>query len=161
MDYLIATRELPKQPIVSMRDRRPQQELPAFLGEAFGALFGKLGLLGVAPSGPPFVIYHEFGPDGVDAEVCLPIAEAVTGISEPRSRVLPPVTVASTLHVGRYEKLTAAYAALMEWIRRHEFEAAGPAQERYLSGPGDGVLPEEYRTELEIPIVPAAAAVPR
>ena len=76
MDYPIATRELAPQPIVSMRDRRTPQDLPRFLGGAFGELFGRLRLLGASPAGPPFVVYHEFGPDDVDAEVCVPVAQA-------------------------------------------------------------------------------------
>jgi hypothetical protein len=32
-------------------------------------------------------------------------------------------------------------------------------QERYLNGPGDGVPPAEYRTEIEIPVVPAPVPV--
>lgn len=159
MDYVISTRESGPQPIVSMRDRRPTRELPAFLGESFGQLFGRLGLLGVVPAGPPFVIYHEFGPDDIDAEVCVPVAQAVTATGKVRSRIVPAATVVQTLHVGRYEDLKAAYAALTDWISRNEFEAAGPVQERYLNAPGDQVSPEEYRTEVEIPIVPAAVAV--
>ncbi|MGZ8515150.1 MAG: GyrI-like domain-containing protein [Candidatus Limnocylindrales bacterium] len=160
MDYVIAKRELPQQPIVSIRDRCAQGDIPGFVGTAFGELFGRLGLLGVEPAGPPFVIYHEFGPDGVDAEVSVPIAQAVSATGRIKARVLPAVTVAGTLHVGPYDDLGAAYAALTEWIRSNGFEATGPFQERYLNGPGDQVSPAEYRTEVEIPIVAAAVAVP-
>ena len=160
MEYVIATRDLAEQPIVSIRDRRRHMDIPTFLREAFGALFGRLGMLGVTPASPPFVIYHEFGPDEIDAEVCVPIAETAPESEEVRSRVLPAMQVAGTLHVGRYEKLTEAYAALTEWIARNGLEASGPVQERYLNGPGDTDVPEEYRTEVEIPIAPAVVAVP-
>ena len=163
MDYAIATRELAPQPIVSLRDRRAAADLPAFLGHAFGELFGRLGLLGVTPAGEPFVIYHEFGPDGIDAEVCVPVAEFVSATGRIQTRVLPAVTVARTLHVGPYEELGAAYAALTAWVGDHGYEAAGPTQERYLNGPGgagEPVWPAEYRTEVEIPILPRAVPVP-
>jgi effector-binding domain-containing protein len=74
--------------------------------------------------------------------------------------MLPAVTVAGTLHVGRYEDLGTAYTALTDWIGSHGFDMAGPVQERYLNGPGDELRPEDYRTEVEIPIVPKAAAAP-
>ena len=163
MKYVIATREIEPQPILSIRDRRPAPSLPQFLGQSFDALFSRLGLLGVEPAGPPFVIYHEFGPDDIDAEVCVPIATGVTATGGIHDRVLPPITVATTLHVGPYEELETAYGALTTWIGENGFEAAGPLQERYLNGPGGpgvDVLPADYRTEVEIPIVPAAAAVP-
>ncbi len=70
------------------------------------------------------------------------------------------MTVARTLHVGPYEALGGAYDAVTDWIRGRGFELAGPMRERYLNGPGDNVTPAEYRTEVEIPVVAAAASVP-
>lgn len=160
MDYVIATRELGAQSIFSIRDRQITADLPMFLGAAFGELYGRLALLGAQPTGHPFVIYHALGPAEIDAEVCLPIESSASAAGRITSRELPAMTVARTLHVGRYEDLDAAYRALTEWIERNGFEAAGPVHERYLNGPGDGVEPTEYRTEVEIPIVPAAVAVP-
>lgn len=62
--------------------------------------------------------------------------------------------MAGALHVGPYEDLGAAYAALEDWIRQRGYEIAGPFQERYLNGPGDGVTPSDYRTVVEIPVRP-------
>jgi effector-binding domain-containing protein len=62
--------------------------------------------------------------------------------------------------VGPYEDLGGAYRALTEWIDRNGLEVAGPVQERYLNGPGDLVSPAEYRTEVEIPIIRTAVAIP-
>lgn len=160
MGYTIVTRELAPQAIVSTRDRRPKDDIPAFLGASIGELFGRLGLLGVEPAGPPFVLYHEFGPDEIDAEACVPVMQIDADSGTVQARVLPAVTVASTLHVGRYEDLGAAYAALTDWIASHGFDIAGAVQERYLNGPGDQLRPEDYRTEVEIPVTPKAAAVP-
>lgn len=160
MEYLIVTHDLKPQAIFSIRDRCKQDDLPGFFKAAFPELLGRLRLLGVAPSGAPFVIYHEFGTDGIDAEVSVPIDEPVAAAGKTESRVLPAMTVARTIHVGPYEKLGDAYTALWDWIKSHEFEIAGPIQERYLNGPGDNVPTSEYRTEIEMPIVPSTVAVP-
>ena len=160
MDYLIATHHLNLQAIVSIRAWRKQDDLPEFLKAAFPELLGRLRLLGVTPSGPPFVIYHEFGADGIDAEVSVPIGRPFAAAGRIQSRVLPATTVARTLHVGPYEKLGDAYKALWSWIRSHEFEVAGPVRERYLNGPGDREASIEYRTEIEMPIVPLVVAAP-
>ncbi len=160
MDYQFVKRDVAKQPIVSIRDRRVPTDIPTLLGEAFPELFGRLRLLGATPAGPPFVIYHEFGPDAIDAEVCVPVSEAVSATGSIQSRVLPAATLAGTIHIGRYEELEAAYAAITGWIRESGFETAGPVQERYLNGPGDDVLPAAYVTQIEIPIVPRDALVP-
>jgi effector-binding domain-containing protein len=160
MTYSIATHDLARQPIVSIRERHERADLPAFLGGAFGRLFSRLEELGVSPAGPPIVMYHQFGLDDVDAEVCVPIDQTIATSGPIQARVLPAVTVAGTVHVGRYEDLRAAYAALTEWLMRSGFDAAGPVQERYLRGPGDGVQPADYRTVVEIPIVRQPVSVP-
>ncbi|MEX2547783.1 MAG: hypothetical protein WD830_08340 [Chloroflexota bacterium] len=49
---------------------------------------------------------------------------------------------------------------MSDWITRNRFEAAGPVQERYLNGPGDHVAPSEYRTEIDMPIIPLATGAP-
>ncbi len=160
MDYVITTRHVEAQAIVSIRARHPQDDLPAFIKRAFPDLLGRLRVLGVSPSGPPFVIYHEFGADGIDAEVSVPIDQPVAATGKVESRVLPAMTVARTLHVGPYEKLGEAYAAVWDWITDHGYEPAGPIQERYLSGPGSRATSGEYRTEIDMPIVQLMVAAP-
>lgn len=160
MEYRIVTHHLEPRAIVSIRDRRKQDDLPGFLTAAFPELLGRLRLLGVAPSGPPFVIYHEFGTQGIDAEASVPIGEPVAAAGKIESRVLPAMTVARTVHLGPYEQLSDAYTAVSNWIRSHGYEIAGPVQERYLNGPGEGVASSAYRTEIEMPIVPSVVAAP-
>lgn len=159
MDYTITRRELDQQAIVSIRERRVEPDIAGFIGAAFPELYGTIGRVGGRPAGPPFVIYHQFGPDGVDAEVCVPVDHVITPTGRITSRVLPAMTVAHTLHVGRYEAMGDAYAAVTEWVGRNGLEAVGPFQERYLNGPGE-VDPTELRTEIEIPVAIALAAVP-
>jgi effector-binding domain-containing protein len=156
MTYDISRRVIPDQRILSIRDRMVQSELPAFLGRSFGELFSHLRLLGVEAQGEPFVIYHAFGWDDTDAEVCVPIGAEVVASGRITGRLLEGQSVAQTLHVGPYEELATAYAAVTAWIRRNGFEAAGPVRERYLNGPADAVSPTAYRTILEMPIVEAA-----
>lgn len=160
MPYSIATHDLEPQPIISIRARRAQREMPAFLGRTFGELFGQLRVLGVAPSGPPLVIYHEFAAADIDAEVCVPIGRDLSATGTARTRILPAATVARTLHVGPYEALGAAYEALQGWVAEHDLAVAGPVQERYLNGPGDVASPAEYQTEVELPVVPKVVPVP-
>jgi len=158
MAYDISTREVPDQPIVSIRERLPQSELPAFIGRSLGELYHHVTELGAVPGGEPFLIYHAFGPDGLDVEVCAPIVGDVAATDRIVSRVLPATMVAETLHVGPYEQLGEAYGELMGWIARKGFQVAGPVRETYLNEPGPGVPPEAYQTRIAMPIT--AAAVP-
>jgi len=160
MEYQVAIVEVDAQQIVSIRKRLSQREIPTFLAASFAELIGRLGLLGARPAGAPFVVYHEFGPREIDAEVCMPIDRPIDASGRVRSGTLPAMTVARTLHVGPYEKLGEAYRAITEWAERQGVEGQGPLRERYLVGIGDMVPPAEYRTEVEMPIVATTAAVP-
>jgi effector-binding domain-containing protein len=160
VEYQITTRQVPSQAIVSIRGCRPTDDLPAFIQTAFPELYGRLQRAEVSPAGPPFVIYHEFGADGIDAEVSVPVAVPIAATTKVASRVLPAMTVAHTLHIGPYEKLSEAYRAVSTWITDHGFAVAGPIEERYLNGPGDRVASTEYQTEILMPIVPVAVAEP-
>ena len=157
----IVTHRVEPRTIVSIRDRFPSDRMPGFISTAIPKILGRLRVLGVDPAGPPFVIYHEFGSQGIDAEVSVPVAPPIKATGSIKSRVLPAMTVARTLHVGPYERLGDAYAALTDWIKGHGFEVAGPVEERYLNGPGDRVPASEYQTEIEMPIVPHVVAAAR
>jgi effector-binding domain-containing protein len=159
MTYEITRHAVPDLPIVSMRERLPVAELPAFFGRAWGELYGYLGRLGVTPTGEPFAMYHAFGPDGIDLEACVAHAGGVPSTDRIDSRVLPATTVAETLHVGSYDELGNAYNALTEWVAREGFEPVGPHREIYLNEPGPDVPPATYRTLIQMPIAEAAVAV--
>lgn len=158
MAYGFTVHRIPEMPILSIRDRVDEAAFPAFLGVAFPELFAHVGAHEIVATGHPFVIYHAFGPDGIDAEVGVPIAGPAATTERIRAHTLPAATVVRTLHVGPYETLSGAYDALQQWITDHGYLAAGPHRERYLTGPDLEVPPAEYRTELDLPVV--AAAVP-
>lgn len=159
MAYEIRTYEVEAQPVLSIRRRLTTEEMPAFIGESCEKLYAYLGLLGVPPSGAPFVIYHAFGPGDIDAEVCAPTPHLVAGSSELDACELPATTVARTVHVGPYDQLGGAYTELTEWVGDHGYESAGPPRERYLTEPGPALAPADYVTEIDLPVAPAPVAV--
>jgi effector-binding domain-containing protein len=160
MFYEVSVLDVPAQWVVSVRRRLGAGEIPLFIGESFGQIYGHLAKLGVESTAAPFVIYHQFGPDGIDAEACAPIARRIAPAAPVRVRKLHAATVARTVHIGPYEELGGAYQSLTEWIDDHGREPAGPVRERYLTGPADALPPTLYQTEIEMPISPAPVALP-
>jgi effector-binding domain-containing protein len=158
MTYEFATHQIPTTGIISIRDQIVPDAFPAFLGGAFPELFEFVGRHGIATLGHPFVMYHAFGPDVIDAEVCVPVAAPGPTTDRIQARTLPATEVVRTLHIGPYEELGSAYAALTEWVSDHGFVSGAPVRERYLTGVTDDVPPSAYRTELDMPIEPAATA---
>ncbi len=159
MNEKITRHELPEQHIVSLRGHRTRDDLPAFLGRAFGELYAGLPALGSSPAGPPFAIYHTFGDGLIDVEACVPVAHPIADSDRVDTRILPPMTVAGTVHVGRYEDLDAAYRAVLAWVDQNGFVANGPVHERYLNGPGEDVPTDRYETVVEVPIIARSAPV--
>jgi effector-binding domain-containing protein len=159
MPYDITTHELAPVPIISVRERLPQAELPGFFAHAYADLYAHLGRHGVPPRGEPFTVYHAFGPDNVDAEACLPVPTEIATTERIAYRLLPAMTVVETIHVGPYEELGQAYQALEAWMTDNGYDSAGPVRERYLTEPGRGTPPADYLTIVQIPIERAPVSV--
>lgn len=160
MEHEIRLVRLDEQRILSIRHRVQQVAIPEFIANSIDDLLGRLALLGADPTGPPFVAYHEFGPHGIDAEVCIPVPESVRASGAMLTRTMPPMTVARALHVGPYDRLGAAYQAVNEWVDDHHLTIVGPFHERYLNSPGDVASPADYLTEIDVPVDEARVATP-
>src|SRR5262245_66050896 len=68
---------LQAQPAVAVRVVVPMDQLDmgAIFGGAMGRLFGYTGERGLAPAGPPYARYEEFGPERADVELGVPLTE--------------------------------------------------------------------------------------
>lgn len=155
----ISTRSIPEQPVLAIRGVVSPDMFQSFIGGAFAELYEFVSRGGVDIEGPPMAVYHLVAPEAFDAEVCLPVAGNAMGAGRIEARTLPAVTVATTVHLGPYDTEGQTYAELERWIGANGYVPSGPARERYLIGPDVGVTPAEYRTEIDMPIEPAPAAV--
>ncbi|MGI5132698.1 MerR family transcriptional regulator [Pseudonocardia sp. CA-107938] len=82
-----------------------------------------------------------------EMDVLVGVTSALAGL--PDAQVLPAGTWASTLHVGPYETLSAAYTALLEHVREQGHEAVGPVTETYLTDPSTSG-PDELVTRIAV-----------
>jgi effector-binding domain-containing protein len=147
--YEIRTAEMPPETILTKRVHTTLARVPAEMNAT-------LQTIGRPVHGVPFAIYHNepFRPNDVDVEMGvtispdLPFALADGLVT----RQLAAGTVAYTLHVGPYEAIGAAYEAIFAWLRQNGRSVSGPAREVYWVGPDDTNHPEDFRTEIEIPI---------
>lgn len=156
----IVIRRTIDQPVLAIRHAIPATMFQSFLEGAFSDLYEFLEEAGVEPEGPPMARYHAFGPEVIDVEVCLPVPTGTIGAGRIVPGLLPAATVATLVHVGPYDDEGEAYAALERWLEMNGHARTGPAAERYLVGPSDGVPPAEYRTQIEMPIDTALVAAP-
>lgn len=152
MPYDIEVKQLVPQPMVSIRTQCHAAEIGATLREILPEVARYLERMGVKPAGPPFTRYHGIENNRVDIEGGLPVAEAVAGEGRVSSGELPGGTVATTIHVGPYEKLPEAHDALDAWIHEQNKASAGPQWESYWTDPGKEPDPDKRKTELLWPI---------
>lgn len=151
-----------REAILVMSKRAPVRlsQIGGAISAAFGEVYGHLERQGVAPEGPPFVIYHGMPQADVpfDVEICAPVTRATDPPAGWRVQQLPAGLFATLVHVGPYDTLGTAYETLTTWIGAHELAIAGPPREVYLSEPA--TPPEQVKTIVEFPVSEVASPVP-
>jgi AraC family transcriptional regulator len=152
MAYSIETKELPAQPVLSIRRRVQRSGLAAALGELYGRIFQYTQQSGAALAGPPFTRYLESGPGLIHIEAGMPVAAAVPGDGEIVAGTLPSGPAARTVHAGPYETLNEAHAAVETWIRDQGLTPAGSPWESYVTDPADYPNPADWKTEVFWPL---------
>jgi effector-binding domain-containing protein len=125
----------PVQPTVCLHTVAPVSELPRVLGEAFSLLMAHLGKHGELPAGPPFVGYCNMDMQALEIEVGFPVSRTLPAEGRVEACEIPAGEYASTIHVGPYQTIERAYAALSEFIASRGREATGISYEFYLNDP--------------------------
>lgn len=96
------------------------------------------------------IIYDE---ETLDVEVVEPVTKYFEGNGEVQVYELPKIEkMACIVHHGPFSTLGKTFDTLFEWIRQYNYVADGPIREIYHKGDWVTDNPNEYITELQIPI---------
>jgi len=132
MPYEVEVVEREPQVAAVVAGRVPHDGVGPFIGEALGEVIRTVGEAAVV--GPPFCKV-DVDRDGFFLEAGFPVRAPI----DPTGRVvrsrLPGGEVATILHVGPYDGVPPAYAALEQWMSDNGMTAAGRPWEEYLDGP--------------------------
>jgi DNA-binding transcriptional MerR regulator len=156
---IVHARHQDREPTLAIRRRLPMADCPAFFGDAFPRLLGHAAERGAMVAGP---VGGRFGDgEGIDhddlvIEAFVPVDAPVRGGGDIVADHLPETELAVALHVGPYTAMTPTYGAVGVWVAEHDRRVTGPLQELYLLGPGAGVEPRSYRTEVGWPVTAGA-----
>jgi predicted transcriptional regulator YdeE len=156
--YEVLTRPVGPLLVAGIRDTLAE---PGDIAELFGELKGYLHGRGVAPgpAAPCLAVYYdaEYLDRGTDVEAALPLERRLRGNARVQVHELPgSARVASVVHQGRYDRIPAAYGALIAWAQAGGYRPAGPNREVYLQGYAPDSDPSSYVTELQLPVQPAS-----
>lgn len=72
--------------------------------------------------------------------------------SEVRIETLPGGPAACTTHVGPYDSLPEAWAAVQKWIEEQWLTPAGAPWEDYVTDPADVPDPRDWKTDIFWPV---------
>lgn len=145
----IERKHVPMQPCVQIRAQMPCKEMPQFFGEAFANLYEYV--YARTDAGVCFARYHDWNEDRVDLEAGVVTGSPLTGTD----RIVPGKfgghEALYSLHIGPYSQMRPVYGAMLEYMKEHELEQAGPPYEVYLNSPQE-VAEDQLRTELYWPV---------
>lgn len=140
-------------PTLCVRTHSPVTQLPQLLRRTLGEIMAYLGTQREQPAGMPYVAYRNMDMSNLDLEIGFPVAHALPPLGNITAGEIPAGTVASTPHVGPYDKVETAYNDLRAFAKSRGWEPTGVVYEFYFDGPE--VPPEKTRTRIMFPVKPA------
>lgn len=158
--YDVRMADLQEQHAAVVCGRLTMERVAAFLGSAFSETMQVAAAQGRHAIGPPFARYRFLDADGpgvaaggrveLDVEAGIPVSGVVAPAGRVVATTLPGGHVATTLHIGPYAGVGAAYDAAHQFLTDEGYEVAGAPWESYLDEPD---VPEP-RTEVFVPCRP-------
>jgi effector-binding domain-containing protein len=142
-------KSLPRRDIAVVKFRAAVPEIGQRLGAAFGEVHSYLVRAGVRIAGPA-VAFYKPGPHQFDVAAGFIVPSAVSGDGKVEPSALPACEAAVTTHIGGYDALPAAYAAIQSWMQATGREPAETMWEEYWSGPS--TPPDQTRTDIFWPV---------
>jgi AraC family transcriptional regulator len=153
MTYSVTRKELAPQPVLIVRRRVKRSDIAATIGETLPHIFIHAQQNGIALAGLPFTRYIEIGPGMVTMEPGMRVSSAnPSGQGEIVADTLPGGPVATTMHLGPYDTLPDAYAAIEQWMEAEGVASGGAPWESYVTDPGDHPDPKDWKTEVFWPL---------
>jgi effector-binding domain-containing protein len=152
MPYEVEIKDVAARHAAVVRFEAAGSEMGEKLGEAFGAVMQHVFQAGAQLPGPAFAYYEQLGNQRFDVRAGFIVTAPIDGNGTVLPFELPAVRVATTTHIGPYDKLSEAYTALAEQakVRGEEMEITAPMWEEYLSEPD--TPPEQTRTVVYWPV---------
>lgn len=95
----------------------------------------------------------EYKETDIHIEFCEAVDAQMDDFDDIKFKKISAATVVSVMHKGPYSTLANAYAFITKWIDENNFAMADNARESYIDGIWNKSNPEEWLTELQIPVV--------
>lgn len=155
----VLVKRLPEVTVCSMEKRiRAYDELFDLMPE-MGAEMERLDCICAEPE-YCFTHYMESGEleEEFLVETCQAVTEKKAGSGKVKFRTLPEIPEAACIfHKGPYDTFHESYAAVLRFIEENGYEICGNIRESYIDGVWNKERPEEWLSEIQIPVSPIEA----
>lgn len=139
------------QPTLTIRSQVAAENLPQIIGQALYTIARYAGELGFSPAGAPFVANHGMNGHNMDMEIGFVFGQKLAGKDNIQAGEIPGGKSAACIHVGSYDQLGGARAALHQWMLKNEYIGTGVSYEFYLNDP-QRTPPEKLETQIVFPL---------
>jgi effector-binding domain-containing protein len=148
MNYNIAIRDIEPIRVAYMPYKGAVAEANKVFPTVFKSISGKA-------NGAPFLCYYVMNPETKmgEMDLCVPTAQTPTA-SGVEVKEIPRIKAVCVTHIGPYETMQNAYAAIDEYAKEHNLHLQPPFREVFIKGPGMILKgnPNKYVTEILFPI---------
>jgi effector-binding domain-containing protein len=149
----IEIKDVLEQPALLVRERTRLDGLSDAIHTGIDEVAAQLRAKGIAPAGPPFVVYTSMEEGVLDVEIGGPVEGEAPGAGRVEYSVLPAATMLTYRHQGDYQELGRVHQALWELVEREGVTVDGAPREVYVTNPSEVPDPAEWVTEIQFPIV--------
>jgi len=151
MTYRIEKKTIHAQPIAYGSGEGSIAEIPKLLGEILPRVLKHIEENGGKMAGPPFTEYLSMG-ETIRFRAGIPLAEKIAPAEGVEMGELVGGDVLTTVHIGPYDKLNEAYAAIEAYVAENDLDAGDSMWEFYWTDPAANPDPKDWKTELFLPL---------
>ena len=148
MQYQIEIRETPPVRVAYMKYKGIATEANKIFPNVFKSIRGKV-------NGAPFFSYLAMNPETKqgEMELCVPTVENPAG-NGIEVKEMPRIKAVCVTHIGSYETLPLAYAAIDKYAADNGLILTPPFREVFIKAPGMFLKgnPDKYITQIQFPI---------
>lgn len=149
--YSIELVELTAQPTLVIKSTVAPDQISERLAESFGRVFEHIDKARGAQSGVPFMRYLDMSGDEFVIAAGMPLAEALDGEGDIEAHTLPGGRALTTLHLGDYAGVGAAWDEVWERAESLGVTHRSGGWDVYTNDPTE-VAPKEVETRLYLPL---------
>jgi DNA-binding transcriptional MerR regulator len=153
--FTVALRVSSMQQVISLSEQIIWEDINqhSMIGKIMGKLFYFTRANKIQTSGIPFCMFPmPFRKRQLEFKACMPTTGLYQDQEPFRFLELPPMQLAYTIHCGEYSTLPQTLEKLILWVSDNNYEIIGDVRETYLEHPLSVSEPDQYRTEIAVPI---------